>query len=50
MKLNINWPKVIGVLGCVAAATSAFMTEKGKQETANTIKNLTERVSELENK
>ena len=50
MKININWPKVIGVLGCAAAAASAFIAESDKQKTASTIKNLTERISELENK
>lgn len=50
MKFNINVPKVIGIIGCVAAAVSAFASESDKQKTASTIKELTKRVSELENK
>ena len=48
MKLNINGPKVIGLIGCAVAAIAAFVSEHEKQNQADTIKNLTDRVSKLE--
>ena len=48
MKLNINGPKVIGLIGCAIAAIAAFVSEHEKQNQADTIKDLTDRVSKLE--
>jgi endo-1,4-beta-D-glucanase Y len=49
-KIKIDGKSLLSIGFCVAAAISAFMTERDKQAQEKTIKDLGERLSSLEKK
>lgn len=47
---NIDVKSVVGIAICLGSAIAAFMTEKDNQQKEKTLKDLVERVSNLEKK